>query len=60
VDLRLLDAEPTTDERAAIDAFLGPPVSSWAGADAVGDGTPPMAVTRRERTATSCCPPFTR
>jgi NADH-quinone oxidoreductase subunit F len=38
VDLRLLEAEPTTDERAAIDAFLGPPVSSWAGADAVEDG----------------------
>jgi len=38
VDLRLLDAEPTTDERAAIDAFLGPPVSAWAGADAVEDG----------------------
>jgi NADH-quinone oxidoreductase subunit F len=38
VDLRLLDAEPTTDERAAVDAFLGPPVSSWAGADAVENG----------------------
>jgi NADH-quinone oxidoreductase subunit F len=38
VDLRLLDAEPTTDERAAIDAFLGPPVSAWAGADATQNG----------------------
>jgi NADH-quinone oxidoreductase subunit F len=38
VDLRLLDAEPTTDERAAIDAFLGPPVSAWAGADRVENG----------------------
>ncbi len=38
MDLRLLDAEPTTDERAAVDAFLGPPVSSWAGADQVQDG----------------------
>jgi NADH-quinone oxidoreductase subunit F len=38
VDLRLLDAEPSTDERAAIDAFLGPPVSSWAGADATQNG----------------------
>src|SRR5206468_8913291 len=38
VELRLLDAEPTTDERAAIDAFLGPPVSAWAGADAVENG----------------------
>jgi NADH-quinone oxidoreductase subunit F len=38
VDLRLLDAQPTTAERAAVDAFLGPPVSSWAGADRVDGG----------------------
>jgi NADH-quinone oxidoreductase subunit F len=38
VDLRLLDAEPTTDERAAIDAFLGPTLSAWAGADRVENG----------------------
>jgi NADH-quinone oxidoreductase subunit F len=38
VDLRLLDAEPTADERAAVDAFLGPPVSTWAGADRVENG----------------------
>jgi NADH-quinone oxidoreductase subunit F len=38
VDLRLLDAQPTTDERAAVDAFLGPPVSAWAGADRVENG----------------------
>jgi NADH-quinone oxidoreductase subunit F len=38
VDLRLLDAEPTTDERAAIDAFLGPTLSAWAGADRVQNG----------------------
>jgi NADH-quinone oxidoreductase subunit F len=38
VDLRLLDAEPTTAERDAIDAFLGPPMSSWAGADRVQNG----------------------
>jgi len=38
VDVRLLDAEPTADERAAVDAFLGPPVSSWAGADRVENG----------------------
>ena len=38
MDLRLLDAEPTADERAAVDAFLGPPVSSWAGADRVENG----------------------
>jgi NADH-quinone oxidoreductase subunit F len=38
VDLHLLDAEPTTDERAAVDAFLGPPVAAWAGADRVENG----------------------
>ena len=38
MDVRLLDAEPTADERAAVDAFLGPPVSSWAGADRVENG----------------------
>jgi NADH-quinone oxidoreductase subunit F len=38
MDVRLLDAEPTTAERAAIDAFLGPPVTSWVGADRVEDG----------------------
>ena len=38
MDVRLLDAEPTEAERDAVDAFLGPPVSSWAGADAVEDG----------------------
>jgi NADH-quinone oxidoreductase subunit F len=38
VDLRLLDAQPTTDERAAIDGFMGPPVSAWAGADRVENG----------------------
>ncbi len=38
MDLRLLDAQPTIDERAAIDAFLGPPVSAWAGADRVENG----------------------
>jgi NADH-quinone oxidoreductase subunit F len=38
MDLRLLDAEPTTTERAAVDAFLGPPVSSWAGVDQTQNG----------------------
>jgi NADH-quinone oxidoreductase subunit F len=38
VDVRLLDAEPSTAERAAVDAFLGPPVSHWAGADRVENG----------------------
>jgi NADH-quinone oxidoreductase subunit F len=38
VDVHLLDAEPTTAERDAVDAFLGPPVSSWVGADRIDDG----------------------
>jgi NADH-quinone oxidoreductase subunit F len=38
VDVHLLDAEPTAVERDAVDAFLGPPVSSWVGADRVDDG----------------------
>ena len=38
MDIRLLDAEPTMAERDAIDAFLGPPLSSWVGADRVQDG----------------------
>jgi NADH-quinone oxidoreductase subunit F len=32
VDLKLMAAEPTADERAAVDALLGPPESSWDGA----------------------------
>ncbi len=38
MDIRLLDAEPTPAERDAVDAFLGPPMSSWAGADRVDNG----------------------
>ena len=38
MDIRLLDAEPTPAERDAVDAFLGPPVSSWTGADRVDNG----------------------
>jgi NADH-quinone oxidoreductase subunit F len=38
VDVHLLDAEPTSEERAAVDAFLGPPVSSWVGADRTENG----------------------
>jgi NADH-quinone oxidoreductase subunit F len=38
VDVHLLDAEPTAAERDAVDAFLGPPLSSWTGADRVDDG----------------------
>ncbi|MBW3605721.1 MAG: NAD(P)H-dependent oxidoreductase subunit E [Actinobacteria bacterium] len=32
MDLRFSDAEPTPDERVAVDAVLGPPASSWLGA----------------------------
>ena len=38
MDIRLLDAEPTPAERDAVDAFLGPPLSSWTGADRVDNG----------------------
>jgi NADH-quinone oxidoreductase subunit F len=33
VDLHFGDSKPTDDERAAVDALLGPPASSWEGAD---------------------------
>lgn len=33
MDLRFLDAIPTGSERAAIDGVLGPPSSTWEGAD---------------------------
>ncbi|POX48881.1 NADH-quinone oxidoreductase subunit E, partial [Streptomyces sp. Ru71] len=32
MDLHFGDSEPTDDERAAVDALLGPPQSSWEGA----------------------------
>ena len=31
MDLHLLDASPTDEERAAVDALLGPPSSGWDG-----------------------------
>ena len=31
MDLKLLDAEPTAEEREAVDALLGPPTSGWDG-----------------------------
>ncbi|MFD9194000.1 NAD(P)H-dependent oxidoreductase subunit E [Streptomyces phaeochromogenes] len=33
MDLRFGDSKPTDEERAAIDTLLGPPESSWEGAD---------------------------
>jgi NADH-quinone oxidoreductase subunit F len=33
MDIRLLDAEPTTGERSAVDAVVGAPESSWDGGD---------------------------
>ena len=40
MDLRLLVAEATDDERAAVDALLGPPGSGWVGGlhDEIVDG----------------------
>ena len=40
MDLRIVGAEPTDAERAAVDAVLGPPASSWDSGrrDAVYDG----------------------
>ena len=33
VDIKLLDANPTPEERAAVDKRLGPPRASWDGAE---------------------------
>ncbi|WP_329125463.1 NAD(P)H-dependent oxidoreductase subunit E [Streptomyces sp. NBC_01465] len=33
MDLHFGDSKPTDDERAAVDALLGPPASAWEGAD---------------------------
>ncbi|MET9502138.1 NADH-ubiquinone oxidoreductase-F iron-sulfur binding region domain-containing protein [Streptomyces sp. NPDC006622] len=33
MDLHFGDSKPTDEERAAVDALLGPPLSSWEGAD---------------------------
>ncbi|MFI6294439.1 NAD(P)H-dependent oxidoreductase subunit E [Nonomuraea sp. NPDC050790] len=33
MDLRFRDAEPTPEERAAVDALLGPPATAWDGGD---------------------------
>ncbi len=38
MDLRLLNAEPTVEERAAVDAILGPSLADWTGPDAVENG----------------------
>ena len=31
MDIRLVDADPTAEEREAVDACLGPPASAWDG-----------------------------
>ncbi|MEU3614588.1 NADH-ubiquinone oxidoreductase-F iron-sulfur binding region domain-containing protein [Streptomyces sp. NPDC006872] len=36
MDLHFGDSKPTDEERAAVDALLGPPLSSWEGADRDG------------------------
>jgi NADH-quinone oxidoreductase subunit F len=35
VDIRLSDAQPTSEERTALDALLGPPASGWDGGERV-------------------------
>ncbi|MFI9376223.1 NAD(P)H-dependent oxidoreductase subunit E [Streptomyces parvulus] len=37
MDLRFGDGKPTDEEREAVDALLGPPESSWEGADRSGN-----------------------
>ena len=37
MDIRLLDAEPTSEERAAVDAAIGPPTSAWDGGERGSD-----------------------
>ncbi len=43
MDLHIVGAEPTAEERAAVDALLGPPESGWAGG-------------RRDSAQTAVCP----
>ena len=38
MDLRLLNVEPSVEERAAVDAVLGPSLADWAGPAAIEDG----------------------
>ena len=33
MDIRLLGAEPSAEEKAAVDAVLGAPVSAWDGGE---------------------------
>jgi NADH-quinone oxidoreductase subunit F len=35
VDIKLTEAEPSDEERAAVDALLGPPVSQWEGGERI-------------------------
>ena len=61
MDVHLLDAEPTAAERDAVDSFLGPPSSSWVGADRVDDGHfRSWRTFGASASATSCCRRCTR
>ncbi|MBZ6257747.1 NAD(P)H-dependent oxidoreductase subunit E [Streptomyces olivaceus] len=51
MDLRFGDGRPTDEERAAVDALLGPPESSWAGADRGGTDTADLRWARGGREA---------
>ncbi|WP_151770206.1 NADH-ubiquinone oxidoreductase-F iron-sulfur binding region domain-containing protein [Streptomyces abyssomicinicus] len=51
MDLHFGDSEPTDEERAAVDALLGPPQSSWEGADRDGTGPADLRWARGGRAA---------
>ncbi|MCG5220947.1 NAD(P)H-dependent oxidoreductase subunit E [Streptosporangium sp. KLBMP 9127] len=49
MDLRFRDTEPTDEERAAIDALLGPPASGWVGGARTDDDLRFAAAGEQER-----------
>ena len=58
MDIRPIDAEPTADERAAVDALLGAPRSAWDGGprgDPRDAHVSPSAAATRARCGTCCC-----
>ena len=58
MDLKLMQAEPSADERAAVDELLGPPTSAWDGALERSEFDHRVARGGAEaaETATCCCP----
>src|SRR4029078_12163131 len=51
MDLHLRHAAPTPEERAAVDALLGPPRSAWDGGERGRKSDAPVAHTGHERRA---------